>query len=286
MPSIEMEKLFINDIQVVSRDKDGIFFKGDKTVKLSQKNSVISLLKEEDIIFSIYSSFSKILFEDFYNKDRNGMLGILLSNELEPNDSQYSNLDRIRNSGEKLSKKLHLTFLNAPKDFEYIKNSFIEIFPYVEDIKIEPIEVLWGNAPRSIKGMPFIQIKERGIENWVNEIQFSSGMYRTLMHIAELYLCADGTVILIDEFENSLGINCIDEITRSIITEKRDLQFIITSHHPYIINNINIENWKLITRKSGVVKNRNTSQLNIGKSKHEAFIQLVNLDAYVEGVEL
>jgi hypothetical protein len=38
------------------------------------------------------------------------------------------------------------------------------------------------------------------------------------MLISELYLCADGTLILIDEFENSLGINCIEEVTRSIVS--------------------------------------------------------------------
>ena len=111
-------------------------------------------------------------------------------------------------------------------------------------------------------------------------------MYRTLFHIAELYLCADGTIVLIDEFENSLGINCIDDITDSIVTYTGDLQFIITSHHPYIINNISLDNWKVIFRKAGVVKNYNATQLNIGKSKHEAFTQLINLDMYSDGVEI
>jgi len=106
-----------------------------------------------------------------------------------------------------------------------------------------------------------------------------------LMHIAELYLCADGTVILIDEFENSLGINCIDEVTRSIVSSRRSLQFIITSHHPYIINNINFKNWKLITRKAGVVKSYDATRFISGESKHQAFTQLINLDEYVEGIE-
>ena len=138
---------------------------------------------------------------------------------------------------------------------------------------------------RVLKETPFIQIKESGIPNWIEERKLSSGMYRVLMHIAELYLCADGTIILIDEFENSLGINCIDDITNSIVTDRRDLQFIMTSHHPYIINNISLDNWKVITRKAGTVKNYNATQLNLGKSKHKAFTQLINLDKYSEGLE-
>ena len=48
-------------------------------------------------------------------------------------------------------------------------------------------------------------------------------------------LWPDGSVILIDEFENSLGVNCLDEITEDVVKESRRLQFILTSHHPYII---------------------------------------------------
>ena len=109
-------------------------------------------------------------------------------------------------------------------------------------------------------------------------------MFRTLTHIAELYLCADDTAILIDEFENSLGINCIDELTSSIVSSDRNLQFIITSHHPYIINNIDISHWKLVTRNGGVVTATDAEKFGIGKSKHQAFTQLLNLDAYTDGV--
>jgi len=84
--------------------------------------------------------------------------------------------------------------------------------------------------------------------------------------------------------ENSLGINCIEEVTRSIVSHQRNLQFIITSHHPYIINHINFANWKLITRKAGIVKGTDATTFNLGKSKHQAFTQLINLDEYVEGV--
>jgi predicted ATPase len=125
-----------------------------------------------------------------------------------------------------------------------------------------------------------------GVQTWIHEFQLSSGMSLSLQYIAELYLCADNTVILIDEFENSLGINCIDAITDSIVAQKRDLQFILTSHHPYIINNINPENWKIIARKGGSVRNYNAEQLDIGKSKHAAFTQLINLDEYADGIEI
>ncbi len=284
-PNVATENLSINGILVIERTSEGIFFNGTKTVKLSQKESAISLLKEEDQIKSVHSEFSKILFDGSAKEER-GLIKVIFEDEVAPKKNTYKDLPSIRNSAETLRSKLYLTYVHVPDQFEEIKNSFIAIFPYIEDVKIEPIKNSVGRIPHILREVPFIQIKEVGIQNWIDERKLSSGMYRTLMHIAELYLCADGTVILIDEFENSLGINCIDEITSSIVTYERDLQFIITSHHPYIINNISSSNWKVITRKAGAVKNYNATQLNIGKSKHEAFTQLINLDKYFDGVEV
>lgn len=139
--------------------------------------------------------------------------------------------------------------------------------------------------PSIFKDYPFIQIKEKGVGKWVQQSRISSGMFRSLIHIGELYLSPEGTVFLIDEFENSLGINCIDELTADILQSKRQLQFILTSHHPYIINSINFNNWKLVTRNASVVKTHDLNKFNLGKSKHDAFMQLLQLEEYQTGSE-
>ncbi len=108
-------------------------------------------------------------------------------------------------------------------------------------------------------------------------------MYKTLMQISECYFAAEGTVILIDEFENSLGVNCINVLS-DLLSESRNLQFIITSHHPYIINKVGMEHWKIVTRKGGVVTAKDAKDFGLGKSRHEAFMQLINLDEYNEGI--
>ena len=110
-------------------------------------------------------------------------------------------------------------------------------------------------------------------------------MFRTLMHIAELYLLPDHSVVLIDEFENSLGVNCLSQVTESILNQGENQQFIITSHHPYVINNIDFEYWKIVTRKGNIVKIRNSSEFNLGGSKHTAFTKLMNLEEYEHGVQ-
>ena len=138
--------------------------------------------------------------------------------------------------------------------------------------------------PQYLFEIVVVKIKEKSVLNWIEGSNLSSGMWKTLEHIAEIYLCADNSAILIDEFENSLGINCIDEITHQILASERNLQFIITSHHPYIINNIDYHYWKLVTRNGSVVQAEDATKYGIGRSKHEAFTQLINLDAYAEGI--
>jgi len=120
--------------------------------------------------------------------------------------------------------------------------------------------------------------------NWIEEDRLSSGMLRVLRHLSELYLLPEGSVLLIDEFENSLGINCIDALTENL-SEDRDLQFIITSHHPYIINNIGIKHWKIVTRKGNTVTVRDASDFNLGKTKHSAFMELLQLEEYSDGIQ-
>ncbi|MCI5226504.1 MAG: ATP-binding protein [Candidatus Electrothrix sp. AX2] len=283
-PKIESERVYINDELVIERNTDGIFFNGTKTVKLSKNESAVFLLREEEQIQEACQEFDKVIFDD--NTSEIGR--IAFDDEVEEKLEKYRSIKTIRDSSEDVKLKLYFTYKNQKEYFEDISQSFTDVFPYVEEIKIESIAQnikRLKHLPFFLREMPFIQIKEKGIENWIPENRISSGMLRTLMHIAELYLCADSSLILIDEFENSLGINCIDELTSSIVSAERNLQFIITSHHPYIINNIKPRDWKVITRKAGSVISHDASEFNFDKSKHKAFTQLINLDLYSEGVE-
>lgn len=104
----------------------------------------------------------------------------------------------------------------------------------------------------------------------------SNGMLKTIHHIINLYTLPKGSVVLIDEFENGLGVNCIDVLSELLINERDDLQFIITSHHPKIINGINKEDWKIIEREGSVIKNYTYEQYGIGHSQHDAYFNLLS----------
>lgn len=282
-PSIQFEKLCLNDNIIIDRRNNDIVFNGNKTVKLPNQQSVIYLLKEEELIKPAFEGFGKILFSDQTDSTREAY-------HIKFSDTQkllrsIKTISQIQEAKEDIRIKLFLAYKNVYDVFATIRERYIDIFPQVEDIKVEPLDIDDEDLPIFFKEYPFIQIKEKGIEKWIKQHNISSGMFRSLIHISEIYLCSEGSVFLIDEFENSLGINCINELTNDILSSKRKTQFIITSHHPYIINNVDYTNWKLVTRTKGVVKTHKPEKFNIGKSKHDAFMQLIQLEQYQTGLE-
>lgn len=82
----------------------------------------------------------------------------------------------------------------------------------------------------------------------------SNGMLKTIYYIVELFTMSEDSLVLIDEFENGLGVNCIDLLSELMLSERNDLQFIITSHHPKIINAIDKDKWRIIDREGSIVK--------------------------------
>lgn len=282
-PKFISERLIINNKVVIDRKDEKILFLDQQTPKLSQQQSVIYLLREEEIIKKVYEEIDKLYFTNHSNSVRaSNKISII---KLEEIREKYDTIEKIKGSDLPISMKLYFLQKVDKNIFEEIKNRFMEIFPQVEDIKIAPFGIKNKKIQDLSSIIPLIQIKEKGVEKWINQNRISSGMFRTLIQLSELYLCQDGTVFLIDEFENSLGINCINSITSEILSSDRKLQFVITSHHPYIIDNIGYEHWKLVTRNGGIVKIHNISDFNIGKSRHSAFMQLIQLKQYQTGQE-
>ena len=283
LPKIIFEKLYLDGNLIVERTSERILFNGQPTVKLSQQESILSLLKEEDLVKPAHEEFKHLYLYDHSNSAGTAKsFSFLNANQLL---GKYNTLQKIQKSELETPLKLFLLSKADKKTFDLIKQRFIDIFPEVEDLKIAPLVSNGQDVPDFLKDYTFIQIKEKDVKHWINQTRISSGMLRTLLQLSELYLCAEGTIFLIDEFENSLGINCINEITNDILSSRRQLQFILTSHHPYIIDAINFDNWKLVTRNAGIIKTHDISKFNIGKSKHSAFMQLLQLDEYQTGRE-
>ncbi len=270
-------------IDIVDRKQGDIYFHKNKIpAKLSAFESVLKLFSEDDHIVMLHKGFAEIITEsDISQIDHYSFMIPLLA-------KQYKTLEAIKDNTFNTFTKLALVYKNIPEIFFEIKESLIDVFPEIEDmiIKFKPYSTM------RIKVEPFEEVtatkmvlyfKVRNVDGWISHHYLSAGMMKSLTFITEMYLCPEGSVILTDEFENSLGVNCIN-ILDDLVLIKTNLQYIITSHHPYIINNVPMSYWKIITRKGSVVKALEDRELNLGKSKHEFFMQLMQLDEFAQGV--
>ncbi|MFN7523063.1 MAG: AAA family ATPase, partial [Aphanizomenon sp.] len=157
--------------------------------------------------------------------------------------------------------------------FNEIKERYIDVFPEVKDVRVSSERDKDGDC------MLFFEIQENGLEDWIPQQRISSGMFRTLIFLIEVISAPKESVILIDEFENSLGINCMAELTDFLLDKSPDVQFILTSHHPYIINNIPWKTWQIVSKSGNKVRVKKASDIPAldTASSLDKFTQLINL---------
>lgn len=267
------EKIYKDGELIVERNAGEFLFKKERTVKLEMTKSAVSLLKEENEILPIYDGFRNI------SQLNNTMTGVSFSAGTVFEKSKVETFDEIRSMRFlRPIDRLFMLYRSRRHEFEEVKNDFIRIFPVVEDVKFT-VETAFDDV-----SSPVLQIKEHGVDEWILYQNISSGMIRTLAQIVTLRFAEDGDILLIDEFENSLGVNCIDQVAEMVLDCDRDIQFIITSHHPYIINAISFDKWKIVTRHGSDVTVHSAEDLHIGAhSRHEKFMQLIQTTAYRTG---
>ncbi len=286
---ISDEKLveFQNDheIEILHRSDAGSKLNGKDLPKLKRTESAITILSEEDSIAPIAEAFKRFIFNEMPQR-------VVVSIGIDPSNLSVSSKDESENSdyhiGLQKFKEASVNFPTVlkgyylykifPQVFEEIKETYIDIFPSVKNIRV----VVDRESANEYNIL--FEIEEDISDDWISQQHISSGMYQTLTYLTDIFAAPDGSVIVIDEFENSLGINCMPQLTDFILDKSPELQFILTSHHPYIINNIPWKTWQLVSRTNGTIKTRRAvdiPQLDTA-SRLDKFTQLINLLEYEE----
>ena len=161
--------------------------------------------------------------------------------------------------------KIYITKKSYPQMYAQIFSAVKELFMEINSIDI--VE----DPDREIYMVAIDVYGKRLLQH-----EISNGMLKTIYYIVELITMSKNSLVLIDEFENGLGVNCIDVLAELLLGERRDLQFVITSHHPKIINQISNKKWKIIERDIATVKNFTAEEYGIMHSQHDAYFNLIN----------
>jgi hypothetical protein len=274
--------------EIVDRTKDSFRFKGEQLPKLKNTESAISLLVEEEDIAPLNKALRRMIFSPnkfvLYPFDASNFKEIR---------QRYPNLDALREARNVPSLiKAYILQGDYREEFEYIKTDYLDIFDTVKDIKLGRLSKLDPCTSQEVHSVRtedwlVIGLKEEGVKGWITSPRISSGMNRTLSYLIDLALAPPETVIIIDEVENSLGVNCLPNIMDRFLRRPQGLQFILTSHHPYIIENISPTQWQIVTRKGSTVRVVEAKTIPALKtnSAHDKFIQLMNLKEFEEGIQ-
>lgn len=272
--------------QLIRREKDSVFWKDKEIPKLAKNISTIAMLKEEKDIREIYDGFRRVVARRFFSDElhKNFQFKAI------PPDVEKQVLDKKDVHvliGEPFDFHTKMNLLKAidPAMFARIVDLYKKAFPYITETSVQPLSQIFKLAPMPLQA-PVFCIKEKHIANWIPVNDISSGMQKIFLLILDLFLMKDSGILLIDEYENSLGINAINFLPDLIYTISEECQFIITSHHPYIINTIPIEDWHVFHRRglTVTVKSGREMKEKYKASKQEQFVQLINDPFYTGGI--
>lgn len=270
---------------IVSRSQSSFRFLSKTLPKLRSDSLSVTTLKEETAMQPLLEAFSLILRRNFFSDALEAVIPVSLSQPKildtppkSPNDISIIRLPT--------NVKLYLLSKYFPSSYKRICDYFTTVFPLVTSIDIKDLGEL-GLGFRPPGPTPVFTVKERNVKTWISIDQLSTGMQKVLLILTDIFTLPDESIYLIDEYENSLGVSAIDFFPPLLGDYETNIQFIITSHHPYLINNIPVENWIVFHRTGSRIKSRYGSK-NIeayGKSKQQRFIQLLNDPFYTQGVD-
>ena len=286
---VEKEQLFLNEKIIVDRDnKKYIFCDHNDLPKLPSDELSVHVLREEKLIKPLYDGFSKTLRRRFFGDELASNTRIIVGNQKRlDNFDKKDDLNKLLIEDFELNPRLYVLSNYFPAIFHEITTYYKETYDFITDIKILDSSK-FGYEMGIPGGAPIFCIKERNVDHWLRLDELSSGMQKVLLILTDLLSLPPGSIYLLDEYENSLGIGGIDFLPNLLFTKDNiDCQILITSHHPYIISNIPVEHWYVAHRIGSQV------QFEYGKglvdrykiSSQEKYMQLLNDPIYNEGIE-
>ncbi len=256
-----------NGQEIVWKDENRILLNGKEVPELSTEASVLTLFQRPHELKVIRQNFLEFIpYAQLGFKKETAQS--IASYRDGYKKKQYVDIKKYITRFSTLVKLDLMKFFHENLYSEFLTD-VQEIFPEIENIMVDT---------DLSSGIYTLFIQQNGKKISMENI--SSGMLKVIYIISNIDFSPNGTVVTIDELENALGVNCLDDITDFISTKAAEEthQFILTSHHPYIINQIPEEDWRIISQKDGVISSKRAKEVDINTSwnRQEKFFQLMN----------
>ncbi|MFQ2544319.1 AAA family ATPase [Aeromonas caviae] len=282
------ESILVNGKQLYIKKNGVSYLDNNKLPSIDKSKSIIHSLRDDNSIKDIYTCLQSITLISSNARNLLDELMIPYFNEsasktlmkVAKTDDNKISLSLINELLPSLDIRHKIFFCSRydAKQFEYFSLVFKSIFPHVKEVKPVKRRPPSGSA-NSKQGVSISLVMEDN--SIVAQENISSGMFKSMIIIAFLYLGAKNTVLLIDEIENGLGINCLPDIISEL--QSASVQTIISTHHPRIINEIKPKDWHIVTREGGLITASRADEIVDSTSTHDPFIKLINSKKYKYG---
>ncbi len=285
----------------LTQGKKKLLYRKGATVKLKNQvvpdlvasASLLYLFPKKKNIKPIFEAFDNIVFKrtSLYvsSKKRAEITPNLLEKFEEKKRLKQLNLNYInkRAKNKRVDWCLYIIERFYPDIFEQIKEVFLDIFSFVDTIGTQFLSD-FPEYTNDSSYKPIMFIIEKNSNKKIPSFQLSGGMYRTLTHLTDIFTLPKNSVYLIDEIENSLGIIALPALIDALISNSNRLQLIMTTHHPRVINEMEMKYWRIVKRYNNIVQIKNASEIPEldSTSLLDKFVQLINSEIYENGITI
>ena len=249
----------------INRDENGAFYKSSDTgrcntkININTNELVINKLKAFDNLFyiEIINRLNSIKFyierhldaSESYKEDP-----FIIADKAELDLANISNIPRI--------------IYNLKKEYtdkyQLLVNSFMQLFPEIKDIQVEELEFKY-NKKVFPEDIPFklsnelyrIMVFDKNLNQPINFDCMSDGAKRIFLQLATIIIAEiqGYAFVAIEEPENSIHPMLFQSYLRIISQFKGECKIIITSHSPYLLRYINVDDIYIgIPSKNGIAK--------------------------------
>lgn len=268
---VTKEELLRNGKMLFARDNNKLEISGYNSLpKIPLDKSTIAVFKDDNLFKDIKKAFVSVIGLD---EQKNAYMDVQKEfydealRVAKENTMSYEHT-ALYMSLLPLVVRLGIARSVYAEKFNMYMDKLKEIFPYISDVKIR--------LSKSTQKYVTVLCLQDDVE--VAQDRISTGMIKTMNVLAYLYFIAQNALIIVDEVENSLGINCLDDVIESIDCSvyEQNNQAILSSHHPYIINAVDSSKWRIVSQENGHITTKSANEVGIDSKNRDGFFELIN----------
>ena len=232
--------------QLINRFGSRAFYKSSETGRCSSKINV----EPAELVVNKLRAFDGIYYYEIIKKLNN--MKIYMEDNLDPRSFYLPDpiirkgLESEMINADNLPRIIFFLKTQYSSKFELLKEVFLQLFPYIEDVIIEQFSLNGTVGDQIPDDAPFVfskyiyvlLVKDCNLSNTINFEYMSDGAKRVFMILTKIIVSSISNVslIAIEEPENSVHPGLFQAYIRIINQLLDDCKVIITSHSPYIVS--------------------------------------------------